>query len=131
MSEHPLVPTSKEISAAIEEVAKRLQHEGCKVARKASEVPDMKDLSRTFSALLMSMMGVDMPEKDYEAAAEHVEGSHGSQREQSLTMSYRDWMLLDRHRLMLVRCGRKPPSIGMWYFARRPPSPRSLTISAQ
>jgi amidase len=101
LDEHPLVPTSKEIAAAIEEVAKRLQAEGCKVGRKASEIPDMKDLNRTFSALLMSLMGVDMPETDYEAAAEHAEGSHGGQRDQSLTMSYRDWMLLDRHRLML------------------------------
>jgi amidase len=101
LDEHPLVPTSKEIAVAIGEVARRLQDERCGVGRKVSAIPDMKDLNRTFSALLMSMMGVDMPEKDYAAAAEHADATHSSQREQSLTITYRDWMLLDRHRLML------------------------------
>ena len=102
LDEHPLVPTATEIRTAMEGVARRLTDAGCKVGKQAGENPDMKDLSRTFSALLMALMGIDMPEKKYAAAAADTQGGDGSQREHSLTMSYRDWALLDRHRLMLA-----------------------------
>ena len=102
LDEHPLVPTATEIRTAMEGVARRLTDAGCKVGKQAGEAPDMKDLSRTFSALLMALMGIDMPVTGYDAATAETRGGDGSQRERSLTMSYRDWALLDRHRLLLA-----------------------------
>jgi amidase len=102
LDEHPLVPTATEIRTALDGVTQRLTDAGCKVGKQAGGNPDMKDLSRTFSALLMALMGIDMPETEYDAAAAETRGGDGSQRERSLTMSYRDWALLDRHRLMLA-----------------------------
>src|SRR5882724_7550329 len=36
-----------------------------------------------------------------EFAAAHANGKEGTPHEQSMTMSHRDWVLLDRHRLAL------------------------------
>jgi amidase len=102
LDERLLVPTSQDIHGAIDKVAKQLWNEGCRVGQSLSEVPDMKDLTWTFSALLMSMMGVDMPGDDYAAAFAHANGKEGTPHEQSMTMSHRDWVLLDRHRLALA-----------------------------
>jgi amidase len=104
LDEHPLVETSGDITAAVEELAKQLRNEGCSVEPGSREVPDMMDLTRTFSALLMSLMGVDMPEERYAAALASSRRKESDPREQSLTMSYRDWVLLDRHRLSLAAC---------------------------
>jgi amidase len=99
LDKHPLVPTSEGIRARIDEVAKGLEKAGCKVGRNDKEVPDPKNLQRTFAALLMSVMGVDMSEETYAAAAKRANGKGGKPEDQSLTMSHRDWVNLDRHRL--------------------------------
>jgi amidase len=102
LDEHPLVATSQEIRGAIGKVAARLRSEGCRVGQGFNEVPNLTDLARTFSALLMALMGVDMPDQDYAAASERAKEANSSSHEQSLTMSHRDWVLLDRHRLALA-----------------------------
>ncbi|MCC2096502.1 MAG: amidase, partial [Hyphomicrobiales bacterium] len=96
VDEHPLCPTSASIRAAIADVAAHLEKAGCSLARKAESLPDLTDLTRTFRALLMAFMGVDMPSQAYEAArgGEDFES-------QAMAMSYRDWAELDRHRLEL------------------------------
>jgi amidase len=102
INEHPLVATSRDISKAIDGLGGRLQQEGCSVSHDFSDVPDMKDLARTFSALLMSLMGVDMSDDAYTATAAQAKAKNGRAQEQSMTMSYRDWVQLDRHRLALA-----------------------------
>ena len=101
LDEHPMSSTASDIRKAIADLASGLAKKGCKVGRAAHEIPDMKDQTRTFSALLMAMMGADTPEDDYAAAAKRAEDAGGSAQDQSLTMSHRDWILLDRHRLAL------------------------------
>jgi amidase len=98
LDEHPLVPTSVEIQAAMDSVAQRLANSGCTICRQADEIPDMKELSRTFSALLMAMIGIDLPEGGYDAASAKARGEYGNQQDLDLTMSYRDWAMLDRRR---------------------------------
>ena len=66
---HPLVPTSDDIKGALANVADRLEREGCRVGRAVGEIPDLRDLTETFVALLMSLMGADTPEESYLAAA--------------------------------------------------------------
>lgn len=102
LEEHPLVATAKDIRGVIDKLTKRLRSEGCHVGHNTSELPDMMDLTWTFSALLMSLMGADMSEDDYAAAAARADGKKGGMREHSLTMSHRDWVVLDRHRQTLA-----------------------------
>jgi amidase len=80
---HPMVPTSDSIRDALARLAGQLEREGCTVGRSAGEIPNMKDLTGTFSALLMSMLSADMPQAPANA------------------MSHREWIRLDRHRLEL------------------------------
>jgi amidase len=118
---HPLIPTDNEIRAAMEGVAQRLTDAGCRVGRQADQIPDMKDLARTFSALLMALMGIDTPEKEFDDAAARAAGEHGSQRDQSLTMRYRDWALLDRRRLLL--CTQWAETFAQWDVVLCPAAP--------
>lgn len=99
LDEHPLIPTAAAIREALQDLAKRLAGAGCTVGRKAREAPDLKDLSETFTALLMAFMGVDASDEEYRAAAEAARD--GDQMQQRMTMSHRDWVHLDRHRLAL------------------------------
>ena len=102
VDEHPLVDTSSDIRGAIGVLTERLRSEGCKVERDTSEIPDLHDLTQTFAALLMSSMGVDLPADEYASASAHAKKTGCSENERSMTMSHRDWMLLDRHRLELA-----------------------------
>lgn len=96
LDEHPLCTTASSIRTAIDDVARHLERMGCTVGRKAGSLPDLTDIARTFRALLMSLMGVDTPREEYDAAR-GVEDFES----QAMTMSHRDWVELDRHRLGL------------------------------
>ena len=98
VDEHPLTPTSRSIRDALAELAKRLEQAGCKVGREIGEIPDLADLAQTFSALLMSFMGADMPQDEYQALTSRTRASLDAE---NMTMSHRDWLWLDRHRLDL------------------------------
>ena len=98
---HPLVPTSGDIKGALADLADRLEREGCRVGRAAGDVPDLRDVTDTFVALLMSLMGADTPEDDYLAAAARARREGGNPQDRTMTISYRDWLRLDRHRLEL------------------------------
>ncbi|MBE0547270.1 MAG: amidase [Rubrivivax sp.] len=100
LDEHPLIPTAGAIREALQGLAERLANAGCRVGRETREAPDLKDLNETFTSLLMAFMGVDVPDEEYAAAAEAAR--HGDWTQQRMTMSHRDWMHLDRHRLALA-----------------------------
>ena len=103
---HPLVPTSGDIKGALTDLADCLEREGCQVGRAAGDVPDLRDVTDTFVALLMSLMGADAAEDDYLEAAARARGKGGNPQDRSMTISYRDWLRLDRHRLELSECWR-------------------------
>ena len=88
---HPLVPTSDDIKGALANVADSLEREGCRVGRAVGEIPDLRDLTETFVALLMSLMGADTPEESYLAAAARAKEQGGHLQDRSMTISYRDW----------------------------------------
>jgi amidase len=100
LDEHPLIPTAAAIRESLQDLAERLSDAGCRVGREAREAPDLKDLSETFTSLLMAFMGADASEEEYAAAAKG--GRHGDWMQQRMTMSHRDWVHLDRHRLALA-----------------------------
>lgn len=101
VEEHPMVSTSADIRKAIATLAGDLARAGCTLGRAPSEIPDMTDQTHTFSALLMSMMGAEVSDDDYGAAASRVQANRGSAQDQNMVMSHRDWVALDRHRLAL------------------------------
>ena len=94
-----MVPTADGIRAALAGLSSRLEDEGCTIGNAASEIPDLSDLTQTFAGLLMSLMGADMPQDSYAAAAA-TKDKRGVEAD-STTMSHRDWVWLDRHRLEL------------------------------
>ena len=98
LDEHPLIPTAVATREALQGLARQLADAGCCVEREARETPDLKDLNDTFAALLMAFMGVDASDEEY-AAAEAAR--RGNWMQQCMTMSHRDWVQLDRHRLAL------------------------------
>jgi amidase len=104
---HPMVPTSSDIRRALTDLGNRLEREGCTVGRTVEEIPEMTDLTQTFAALLMSMLGVDTPEGSYAAASARSKKEGGNPQDRSMTMSHREWVWLDRHRLELSACWRK------------------------
>ncbi|MCM5682455.1 amidase [Schlegelella sp. S2-27] len=97
---HPLYPTARDITQAVDRVAQALQAEGCRVSRDLRAVPDLADLSRTFQGLLMSFIGADMPEDRYREAVRRADSGDATTR--GLAMSHRDWVWLDRHRAQLA-----------------------------
>ncbi len=98
---HPMVPTSGDIRAALATLTSGLERAGCTVGAAAGDVPAMSDAIETFGALLMSMMGVDVPDESYAAASTRARSDQASPQDRSMTMSHRDWVRLDRHRLEL------------------------------
>jgi amidase len=121
IDEHPLVDTSSDIRRAIGVLADRLRSEGCRVGRDTGEVPDLQDLTQTFSALLMSSMGVDLPAGDYATASAQAKEIDCGEHVRNMTMSHRDWMLLDRHRLELA--ARWAQTFGRWDIVVCPAAP--------
>lgn len=100
LEEHPLIPTAGAIRKALRDLAERLADAGCGVGRATSEAPDLKDLSETFTSLLMAFMGVDASDEEYAAAVQAARD--GNWMQQRMTMTHRDWVHLDRHRLALA-----------------------------
>lgn len=100
LDRHPLIPTADAIRKALQDLAEQLAHAGCRVGREPREAPDLKDLHDTFTSLLMAFMGVDASDAEYAAAMQAAR--HGNWTQQRMTMSHRDWMHLDRHRLALA-----------------------------
>ena len=101
---HPLVPTSEEVRAALNRFAEKLAACGCKIAHGSALLPDLAVVADTFSPMLMSVLGADLPAAAYRelqasvsrlapddqtAAARHLRG---------FVMSHRDWMHADRRR---------------------------------
>lgn len=121
MDEHPLVPTSNEIRGSIEELAKGLEKEKVKVGRLPQAIPDLKDLAETFSALLMATMSADTPVDQYSAARTRAEKSNANTQDRAMTMSHRDWLLLDRHRRDLAASWQK--TFGEWDVVLCPVAP--------
>ena len=58
--------TSDDIKGALANVADSLEREGCRVGRAVGKNPRfLRDLTETFVALLMSLMGADTPKESY------------------------------------------------------------------
>ena len=101
---HPLGPTSQEVRAALHRFADKLARAGCKMSAGSSLVPDLTVVADTFTKLLMSFFGADMPDAAYRdlqgAAAQLAPDDHSpaATRLRGLVMTHRQWVLADRVR---------------------------------
>jgi amidase len=105
---HPLVPTEPAVRAAFDDLATRLGKSGCKVDRSSPLLPDLTQIAATFTELLMSFVGADMPEADYRSARKAAEAlppdapAIQTAHLRGLTLSHRDWIQTDRRRAALA-----------------------------
>src|SRR6516225_1456077 len=61
IDEHPLCPTAKSISGALNDLAERLGKAGCKVLRNDPRLPDLALTTRIYFELLAAFFAADLP----------------------------------------------------------------------
>src|SRR5262245_10416258 len=105
LDEHPLLPTSGSVRAALDGIADRLAKGGVTVARTSPQLPDLARIGRTFVQMLSAIMAADSPDDVYAglksgAAALPAEAdSVAAARLRASVMSYREWVKTDRFRI--------------------------------
>lgn len=105
---HPLVPTDPAVGAAFGNLASKLEKAGCKVDRSNALLPDLTWVAATFTELLMSFVGADMPEADYKGARAAAESlppdapAIQTAHLRGLTLTHRDWIQADRQRATIA-----------------------------
>ena len=104
VTEHPLVPTGAAVRAALEGIAGRLSAAGARVERTTPLLPDLADIGRVYTKLLMAVFGADLADDVYarrQAAAARIALKHDSLADVRLAgvvISHRDWISTDRIR---------------------------------
>ncbi|HWA48255.1 MAG TPA: amidase [Dongiaceae bacterium] len=105
---HPLVPTDPAIRAAFGDLARKLEKAGCIVDRSSPLLPDLAQIAATFTELLMSFVGADMPDAEYKGARAAVDAlppeapAIQAAHMRGLTLSHRDWIRADRRRAAIA-----------------------------
>jgi amidase len=105
LDQHPWLPTSNDVRAAIARFADNLHRAGAKVERKSALLPDLAQLTATFTQLLASFVGADMPAAEYRALQKEAarlradDPSPASAWLRSAVLSHRDWIHADRVRV--------------------------------
>ncbi len=104
---HPLLPTSREVSSSIQQLAANLQRAGAIVADASPLVPDLMQIAQTFEWLLMAYVGANFPDVVYasrwDAAARLAaqDRSRAATRQRALVSSHRDWIRAHRTRIAI------------------------------
>jgi amidase len=104
VDDHPLLPTSGIVRAALAETAERLAKSGVKIARTSPLLPDLAVIGRVFTQLLMAVFGVDLPDDAYArrqsaaAALPPDDVSLAALRLRGSIMGHREWVRTDRIR---------------------------------
>jgi len=98
IDEHPLCPTAKSISGALNDLAERLGKAGCKVLRNNPRLPDLTQTSRIYRELLSAFFGADLSpgaRERVEAAVKALSPDDQSLAAfglRGLTMSHPEWI---------------------------------------
>jgi amidase len=103
----PLMPTNKDVRAAIEKLAGNLAKAGVTVTRQSPLLPDFAATTRLYMRLLMSFLGGSFQPEIYagaQAAAAQLspdDMSLRAERLRGITLSHRDWLAADGARARL------------------------------
>jgi len=104
LDRHPLVETEASVAAALDALAKGLETQGAKVARRSDLLPDLDAGARIFVALLSAAMAARVPEEAYARMAEAAarvpadERSLGAEMARGAALSHRGWSQIDARR---------------------------------
>ena len=109
IDEHPLLPTSRDVRAALDRIVEKIGKAGAKIVRSSPLVPDLALQGRIFARLLTSVFGTDMPEsvyarlQDIAKSIPSTDTSLQSERVRGVVLSHRDWVKADRVRAGLAQ----------------------------
>jgi amidase len=109
IDEHPLLPTSRDVRAALDRIVEKIGKAGARVVRSSPLVPDLAVQGRVFARLLASAFGTDMPEnvyarlQDIAKSIPSTDTSLQSERMRGVVLSHRDWVRADRARMSLAQ----------------------------
>jgi amidase len=109
IDEHPLLPTSRDVRAALDRMVEKIGKAGAKVTRSSPLVPDLALQGRTYTRRLLSVFGTDLPDnvyarlQDVAKSIPSTDTSLANERVRGLVTSHRDWMKADRVRAGLAQ----------------------------
>jgi amidase len=101
---HPLLPLSSEVGAAMQRFANFLRGAGATVADTSPLLPDLTHLAETFNWLLMALLGAGFPDVAYVSWKERAarlsaeDRSLEAARARAIVSSHRDWFRMQRAR---------------------------------
>lgn len=108
LDDHPLIPTSGEVRAALAALAEGLQADGVRVSRHSDLLPDQVEAARVYMRLLLASIASSYPPAAYEEASIRAAGVDpadtglAAERARGAALSYRAWIETDavraRHR---------------------------------
>jgi len=104
VDEHPMVPTSQAVRAALQKVETNLAKAGCKIGRQSSLFPDLNHIASNYGQLLGAFTGGNLPDpmfRELEAKAAALSPddlSPDSMNTRASVMSHHDWVAADRLR---------------------------------
>jgi amidase len=101
IAEHPLLPTSPEVSASLERLAKQLARAGVDVKRETPLLPDLAASARLYAKLLNAVISARLPDarlQEIRAAVEKIPAGDQSliaELARGAVMSHREWLMAD------------------------------------
>ncbi len=101
IAEHPLLPTSPEVGASLEQLAKQLVAAGADVKRQTPLLPDLAASARLYGRLLNAVLSARLPDDRYaemRAAIEKIpadDQSFMAELARGGVMSHREWLQAD------------------------------------
>ena len=104
LQNHPLLPLSSEVGAAIQRFADDLRRAGARVADTSPLLPDLTHVAETFNWLLMALLGAGFPDAAYASRKEKAarlpaeDKSREAVQARALVSSHRDWFRAQRAR---------------------------------
>jgi amidase len=107
IDDHPLLPTTASVRAALNRLAQRLVKSGVEVAHASPLVPDLAVSARLFTRLLVAPLAEKWPPELYkqaQAAAAKLkpdDNSLAAESSRGAVMSYRDWAQATAARIKL------------------------------
>lgn len=107
LTEHPLITTSAEITAALNLTADQLTVAGASVSRASHALPDLAQTAATYTKLFMSLGASFWPVEVYDHVKKIASSipadvnTPSAQRARAAIFSHRDWITADRVRASL------------------------------
>jgi amidase len=113
LQNHPFLPLSSEVGAAMQRFAKDLRSAGATVADGSPLLPDLTHIAETFNWLLMALLGAGFPDVAYASWKERAarfsvaDSGPGSVQARGLVSSHRDWFRMQRARAAISHLWRQ------------------------